>query len=187
MKRHARIRPSDNRELCYPLVRGLDHGRSSQSWGPTVEVHHGRRPGPDHRAMPGCNPRARRLARRDRGIDPVPMARAGPPGRSSVLSPGRRRSGRRLGGENSDFTRGITATLAHSWLRQRARGSENPFTCKMVGKTMRTSRNRGLLPLIVSRIAFPASSGKNSETPSRNPGILGSSISGYSSGEKLAD
>jgi len=26
-------------------VWGLDHGRSSQSWGPTVEVHHSRRPG----------------------------------------------------------------------------------------------------------------------------------------------
>ncbi len=45
---------------------GLDHGRSSQSWGPTVEVHHRRRPGRGRRALPGRVPRGRRQVRGDR-------------------------------------------------------------------------------------------------------------------------
>jgi hypothetical protein len=84
------------------------------------------------------------------------MARAGPPGRSSVLSPGHRRSGRNRGGENPAFNREVPSDPERDGLRPRARGSKNPFTCKTVEKRMRTSRN---------------------------PGLRGTSISGYPSGE----
>src|SRR5271157_4859259 len=69
-------------------VRGLDHGRSSQSWGPTVEVHHSRRPGRGRRAGPGRVPRGRRQVRRGGIVDRVSLACAGPPGRPSVLPDG---------------------------------------------------------------------------------------------------
>ena len=110
MKWHARIRLSDNRELSYPLVRGLDHGRSSQSWGPTVEVHHSRRPGRGRRVGTGRVPRGRRQVRRGGwAVDHLSMARSWPPGRSSVPPAGGgrgavlgRRENRPDGWKNSD-------------------------------------------------------------------------------------